>query len=208
MGFKNRWRNETPDVVLEYFGIINDAFEMKFGVCILKLENGLDYSDFFEDEPSKFMETEESDDSDIEYTDNNALADTFDNNVIEKQQNIENLIETKNKSNWITELQLEDRNNNNIKLVKKDSIVSMPKGTDLIMLRNTKINKGLLQGLNMFHRKIQDGFVDVWWLFDDGGLTLLLPYLLLQRKYWKKCKLRIFIETKSSDKEISEEQRK
>jgi hypothetical protein len=29
-----------------------------------------------------------------------------------------------------------------------------------------------------YRRKIQDGVVDVWWLFDDGGLELLLAHLL------------------------------
>ena len=34
--------------------------------------------------------------------------------------------------------------------------------------------------------------IDVWWLFDDGGLTLLLPYLLRRRKRWRDCQFRIF----------------
>lgn len=84
---------------------------------------------------------------------------------------------------------------------------SLFKSTDLIKLKNTKINAGAFQGLNIFHRKRQNGFVDVWWLYDDGGLTILLPYLLKQKKYWEKCKLRIFIQTKSENADISEEQR-
>lgn len=36
------------------------------------------------------------------------------------------------------------------------------------------------------------GTIDVWWLFDDGGLTILIPYLLSIHTYWKDCKLRIF----------------
>ena len=35
------------------------------------------------------------------------------------------------------------------------------------------------------------GYIDVWWLYDDGGLTLLIPYLLQQNKHFKGCKLRI-----------------
>ena len=26
------------------------------------------------------------------------------------------------------------------------------------------------------------GTIDVWWLYDDGGLTLLLPYILTTRQ--------------------------
>ncbi len=29
--------------------------------------------------------------------------------------------------------------------------------------------------------KKRDGTIDVWWLYDDGGLTLLLPYILTTR---------------------------
>lgn len=38
--------------------------------------------------------------------------------------------------------------------------------------------------------------IDVYWLFDDGGLTLLLPHLLSLRQFWSKgvyiCKHRVF----------------
>ena len=36
------------------------------------------------------------------------------------------------------------------------------------------------------------GFVDVWWLFDDGGLTMLLPHLLMRNRIWRECSLRVF----------------
>ncbi|KAJ6651864.1 hypothetical protein lerEdw1_015969 [Lerista edwardsae] len=35
--------------------------------------------------------------------------------------------------------------------------------------------------------------VDIYWLSDDGGLTLLIPYLLTRRKRWSRCKVRVFI---------------
>ena len=49
MGFKNNWVTDKVECVLDYYGIINDAFDMKFGVCILRTDGGLDYSDLFED---------------------------------------------------------------------------------------------------------------------------------------------------------------
>lgn len=33
--------------------------------------------------------------------------------------------------------------------------------------------------------------IDIWWLYDDGGLTVLVPYLLTLSEQWKGCKLRI-----------------
>ena len=36
------------------------------------------------------------------------------------------------------------------------------------------------------------GNIDVWWVVHDGGLLMLLPFLLKQHKVWKHCTLRIF----------------
>jgi len=36
------------------------------------------------------------------------------------------------------------------------------------------------------------GTIDVWWIVHDGGMLLLLPYLLRKHKSWKNCVLRIF----------------
>ena len=43
------------------------------------------------------------------------------------------------------------------------------------------------------------GFIDVYWLYDDGGLTLLLPYILTTCKKFLQCKLRIFILGKKTE---------
>uniref|UniRef100_A0A4W4GXJ6 Solute carrier family 12 member 3 n=1 Tax=Electrophorus electricus TaxID=8005 RepID=A0A4W4GXJ6_ELEEL len=51
----------------------------------------------------------------------------------------------------------------------------------------------LLEASRQFQKEQGKGTVDVWWLFDDGGLTLLIPYLLTNKKKWKDCKIRVFI---------------
>ena len=43
--------------------------------------------------------------------------------------------------------------------------------------------------------KQHTGTIDVWWLYDDGGMTLLLPYILTTRSKFSKCKLRVFFLT-------------
>ncbi|XP_063800250.1 solute carrier family 12 member 3-like [Pseudophryne corroboree] len=35
--------------------------------------------------------------------------------------------------------------------------------------------------------------IHIYWLYDDGGLTLLIPYLLTRRKRWSQCKVRVYI---------------
>uniref|UniRef100_A0A8C8BLI6 Solute carrier family 12 member 2 n=1 Tax=Otus sunia TaxID=257818 RepID=A0A8C8BLI6_9STRI len=51
----------------------------------------------------------------------------------------------------------------------------------------------LLDASTQFQKKQGKSNIDVWWLFDDGGLTLLIPYLLTTKKKWKDCKIRVFI---------------
>ena len=68
-----------------------------------------------------------------------------------------------------------------------------PRHTNVMMLKNTILNQGALSTMDVFHPKqSSSAIIDVWWLFDDGGLTLLLPYLLRRRKRWRNCKFRIF----------------
>ncbi|OTF79188.1 hypothetical protein BLA29_011359 [Euroglyphus maynei] len=45
---------------------------------------------------------------------------------------------------------------------------------------------------SFFLTKQKKGYIDVWWLYDDGGLTLLLPYIIRTQSQWKDCKLRVF----------------
>ncbi|XP_078395524.1 solute carrier family 12 member 7-like isoform X5 [Cetorhinus maximus] len=46
------------------------------------------------------------------------------------------------------------------------------------------------------------GTIDVWWIVHDGGLLMLLPFLLSQHKVWKKCKMRIFTVAQIDDNSI------
>lgn len=46
--------------------------------------------------------------------------------------------------------------------------------------------KMIQKRINVFHNKCrnENPQIHVWWLYDDGGLTLLIPHLLrLQKSY-------------------------
>lgn len=57
------------------------------------------------------------------------------------------------------------------------------------------VPKELLTQLGIFHSATHNGTIDVWWLYDDGGLTILIPYILSLRSQWSRCKIRIFALT-------------
>nr|AZT78967.1 sodium/hydrogen exchanger 2b [Lateolabrax maculatus] len=71
-----------------------------------------------------------------------------------------------------------------------------------------KMNERLMEASAHFKKKQPKGTIDVWWLFDDGGLTLLLPYILTTRKKWKDSKLRIFIAGQPGRSELDKQEMK
>ncbi|XP_023327909.1 solute carrier family 12 member 4 isoform X2 [Eurytemora carolleeae] len=46
------------------------------------------------------------------------------------------------------------------------------------------------------------GNIDIWWIVHDGGLLMLLPFLLKQHRTWRKCRLRIFTVAQVEDNSI------
>ena len=44
------------------------------------------------------------------------------------------------------------------------------------------LGEGLVAAIQTFKEKRRrSGTVDVWWLYDDGGLTLLIPHIVMTR---------------------------
>ncbi|XP_071545587.1 bumetanide-sensitive sodium-(potassium)-chloride cotransporter-like isoform X3 [Panulirus ornatus] len=65
----------------------------------------------------------------------------------------------------------------------------------------------MVDAMLRFTRKQPKGTIDVWWLYDDGGLTMLIPYILTTRSIWSSCKLRVFCLANKKDDLASEHRR-
>ncbi|XP_074646904.1 solute carrier family 12 member 4-like isoform X2 [Tubulanus polymorphus] len=66
----------------------------------------------------------------------------------------------------------------------------------------------VLKGVDNFpsnYDKISSGTIDVWWIVHDGGMLMLLPFLLRQHKVWKNCKTRIFTVAQMEDNSVQME---
>lgn len=81
-----------------------------------------------------------------------------------------------------------------------------PKGQNQLETTIDINDKKEVQIDSLFLRKQKKGFIDVWWLYDDGGLTLLLPYIIGTHNQWKDCKLRVFALVNKKS-ELDQEQR-
>ncbi|XP_060899892.1 solute carrier family 12 member 7-like isoform X2 [Labrus mixtus] len=71
----------------------------------------------------------------------------------------------------------------------------------------TAAHQALLVAKNIDHfpsnqERLKEGTIDVWWIVHDGGLLMLLPFLLSQHKVWRKCKMRIFTVAQMDDNSI------
>ncbi|KAJ8980702.1 hypothetical protein NQ317_019195, partial [Molorchus minor] len=60
------------------------------------------------------------------------------------------------------------------------------------------------KGINFFPNSTDkvSGNIDIWWIVHDGGLLMLLPFLLKQHRTWKNCKMRIFTVAQMEDNSI------
>lgn len=76
----------------------------------------------------------------------------------------------------------------------------LPKAVDRKM-ENMKalIPHDALEAINQFNDKQKEGPIDIWWLSEDGGLTILLPYMLKNSTYWSHCAIRVFCLAKTED---------
>ncbi|XP_021025513.1 solute carrier family 12 member 3 isoform X1 [Mus caroli] len=109
VGFKRNWQSAHPATVEDYIGVLHDAFDFNYGVCVMRMREGLNVSEALQ-------------------------THTAPEALVQEEQ-----------------------------------------------------------ASTIFQSEQGKKTIDIYWLFDDGGLTLLIPYLLHRKKRWGKCKIRVFV---------------
>ncbi|XP_054881198.1 solute carrier family 12 member 3-like isoform X2 [Poeciliopsis prolifica] len=133
LGFKTNWRDSAPESIEDYISTIYDAFDSNYGLCILRMMDGLDISDDLEFEVNQGFEADENVDNPDQQTNEEETADDMSDEGSSDQMR------------------------------------------------------------TVFQNNQGKKTIDVYWIADDGGLTLLVPYLITRRKRWRRCKVRVFI---------------
>ncbi|XP_076205521.1 solute carrier family 12 member 3 isoform X4 [Aptenodytes patagonicus] len=133
LGYKRNWRTASPQSLEDYVGILHDAFDFKYGVCLLRMKEGLNVSRVMQAHVNPMFETAEHPEENG--TGGRAAPGTADPATLASEQ----------------------------------------------------------QASTVFQSEQGKKTIDIYWLFDDGGLTLLIPYLLGRKKRWQKCKIRVFV---------------
>ncbi|XP_036381909.1 solute carrier family 12 member 2-like [Megalops cyprinoides] len=165
IGFKNNWRNGDMKDVETYINMIHDAFDFQYGAVILRLKEGLDISHIQGQGQDELLSSQE------------------------KPSGIKDIVVSVDLSRDSDGDS--SRASSRVSTAQSSPIIHKDKKIPPVPL--SLADQRLLEASQQFQRKQGKGTVDVWWLFDDGGLTLLIPYLLTNKKKWKDCKIRVFI---------------
>ncbi|CAG0914745.1 unnamed protein product [Notodromas monacha] len=190
LGFKADWRVAPKDELVYYVNTIHAAFDSYLAVGILRLKDGLDYSNMVENDEEE--SGQQKDEKALVYNlsaDQLSQAGADDSPPASPKQSRSN--------NGVVELEKGKKS----KKKRRSSVSELFRGPG-----GAELPENILHNLTRFRQKQPKGFIDVWWLYDDGGLTILIPYILNNRSQWRDCKLRIF-SLASSKGELEQEQR-
>nr|XP_023701051.1 solute carrier family 12 member 2 isoform X1 [Paramormyrops kingsleyae] len=177
IGFKNNWKDGEMKDVETYINMIHDAFDFQYGAVVIRLKEGLDVSHIQGQDELLSSQEKTSGMKDIVVSIDMSRDSDADSKPSSKATSAQN-------SPAIQKDDDEDSKAPTQPLLKKDKSPTIPLNV---------ADQRLLEASQQFQKKQGKGTVDVWWLFDDGGLTLLIPYLLTNKKKWKDCKIRVFI---------------
>nr|XP_035137946.1 solute carrier family 12 member 3 isoform X1 [Callithrix jacchus] len=135
VGFKKNWQSAHPATVEDYIGILHDAFDFNYGVCVMRMREGLNMSRMMQAHINPVFDPAE---------------DSKEASARGARPSASGVLDPK-------------------ALVREE------------------------QASTIFQSEQGKKTIDIYWLFDDGGLTLLIPYLLRRKKRWSKCKIRVFV---------------
>jgi len=89
-----------------------------------------------------------------------------------------------------------------------EAVVAEQEKKDFVEVLQTALvaKKAVLgvKGLRDMPTEIVHGTIDIWWMIHDGGLLILLSWLLSQHRVWRSCHLRVFTVAEN----VSEERAK
>ncbi|EAL42059.4 AGAP003275-PA [Anopheles gambiae str. PEST] len=192
VGYKADWMRCPVQELQTYYNVLNDVFDNRMSLAVLRLPNGLDLSYLTSDGPSNT---------------GGSLGTIANDSLSSLQQHI---IDASAAHQTTNKLMYVDSNlgfqgagkvgrTESPSNTSRESIACSTRAESCLPLE-------LHDRLNVFRHKQPKGTIDVWWLYDDGGLTMLIPYILSMRSKWADCKVRVFALT-NQQRELELEQK-
>merc|ERR1719320_1179057 len=181
----------------QYFGVLQGAFDLNLAVGILRVRNGLDFSEHFKAEETLQGDAEEEAakrrGSCVEL-----LSDQIDGDSPPKQSSGNDSPPKHTEGDSAVKVseteEQKDRLGNLPKLQRQRTRTRTISTSVYQDDEGRPLAKEIVGDITQFQQrtKKRTGTIDVWWLYDDGGLTLLIPYILTTRRQFSECKLRVF----------------
>ncbi|NWH90547.1 S12A2 protein, partial [Aegithalos caudatus] len=184
VGFKKNWRQGDMRDVETYINLFHDAFDVQYGVVVIRLKEGLDISHLQGQDLLSSQEKSPCTKDVIVKVDYSKKSET-DTSIAFAPSSGERAPTPHKEED-------EDGKTPTQPLLNKGRHFPSFYPKSLSSPLNLA-DQRLLDASSQFQKKQGKSNIDVWWLFDDGGLTLLIPYLITTKKKWKDCKIRVFI---------------
>lgn len=171
MGFKADWNKDWPRA-REYLNIWNQAYQQSMSVIVLRVTGGLDYSTFILEDELVMPENLPGEvDTDV----------TIHRPVLERKISVEQSGGKKKKSS-----------------VDRAQVNKLGLAVNSLVFGGFQ-PRDVLADVRQFQDKRRRGNIDIWWLYDDGGLPVMLAHILSSRQQFADCKLRVFTLAKDMD---------
>ncbi|XP_063894987.1 bumetanide-sensitive sodium-(potassium)-chloride cotransporter [Helicoverpa armigera] len=208
MGFKENWQTSERNEIVDYVEVMHKALDVHMAIALLRVEGGQYSSDALDDDLQAYL-------SDVNLKDLSAFSRSMGDN---KESKSTESLNTHSRGSSMSDVSLgspdlrravsADPGASKENGPKTDDKESQSKGLGNVVRRalgTTRTRRtSSFTSVEQFTKR-QAGTVDVWWLYDDGGLTLLLPYILSTRRAWSSCPLRVFtLANKNTELEIEE----
>ncbi|XP_058839073.1 bumetanide-sensitive sodium-(potassium)-chloride cotransporter-like isoform X2 [Topomyia yanbarensis] len=205
LGYKSDWSKCDPVELEQYFNVVHKALDMYLSVAILRVAKGLDYSQVLGEEttvkriadaPRSLVHNDSTNDLELQnkISSLHGSCDSLSRNLSQASSTSDLTVGTPRNQ---TVSGMPDPLDINAKLLNETNQRSLKRthNDPALLYRGpggVELPKEILDELSLFTSKKKNGIIDVWWLYDDGGLTLLLPYIISTRRNWSDCKLRVF----------------
>lgn len=214
MGYKNNWSTCDRTALDQYVLTIHTGFEMNVGVAILRLQEGLDCSQILADIDdlilNKFPKDKKQNYQSNEWS---VTSNSFGNFSTDGDTTVTSVTMLNDESKVEETEESESPNDNEGRRTVVLGVTKSKKSKRSKKLAITyrdpegnQLPKSVMNKIIVFQKKQKKDTIDIWWLSDDGGLTLLLPVIINSRSNWSETKLRIFC-TASGVHELEKEQK-
>ena len=216
MGFREDWIQDLGQTE-EYFKTLQSAFEMHLAVGVLRINGGLDISNKGDgvadlvSQLSRQNKISQPSDSSLNFDDRCGSKSSVDSGVEDSRDAnstpdlsipvIPNDLDVNQNSEGVL--------NRILKRSKLTFVENHPQTNQLFGRNGNPIcNEDVVNSMTQFRcKEHKEGAIDVYWLYDDGGLTLLLPHILSTRAKFHKCKLRVFFLSNQKSEDLDREAR-